>query len=205
MERQQKLMSWTLWVVLAVVMVAVVATGLIDRLQGVRAQVPAGPAVLFDTPAFALTDQNGRPFGDADLRGEVYVADFIFTSCAGVCPMMSQNMANLQKELPKDVRLVSFTVDPATDTPPVLKKYAARYDADDARWHFLTGTKDAIFDVASGMKLTALPATADQPILHSEKFLLVDGEGHVRGAYNGRERDDLSRLIADAKQVSGAK
>jgi protein SCO1/2 len=157
--------------------------------------------VLFDAPAFALTDQDGKPFASEALRGKPWVASFIFTHCPGVCPKMTMKMATLQKTVPNpDVRLVSFTVDPARDTPEVLKTYATNFGADPARWRFLTGEKAALFDAAAGMKVTAIPAgeMGSPEIVHSEKFLLVDKAGRVRGAYDSGDDASLKKLAADA-------
>lgn len=204
MGKSQKIITGVLWGILVLVMVAVVGSGVLDHLHGWRANAQPTPDVLFAAPEFALTDQSNQPFGSKNLRNKVYVADFIFTSCAGVCPMMSKNMSELQKKLPPAVRLVSFTVDPAVDTPAVLKKYAERFGADEERWRFLTGDKQAMFDVAAGMKLSAVPATANEPILHDERFLLIDADGKVRGAYNGKSQEELDKLVVDAQRITTA-
>ena len=101
------------------------------------------------------------------------------------------------------MHFVSFTVDPERDTPEVLKGYAQNYDADPARWHFLTGDKSALFDAAAGLKLTAAPAGQFGPeIVHAEKFLLVDGAGKVRGIYDSNDEQDLKKLAADASALA---
>jgi protein SCO1/2 len=117
---------------------------------------------------------------------------------------MSMKMSTLQRTVPdRDVHLVSFTVDPERDTPEVLKKYGRGFDADPKRWHFLTGDKQAMFDVAAGMKLTAAPAGQFGPdILHAEKFLLVDGDGRVRGIYDSNDEEALKKLAADAAHLA---
>jgi protein SCO1/2 len=117
--------------------------------------------------------------------------------------MMTQKMSTLQSSIPDSrVQLVTFTVDPERDTPAVLKQYAKEHDADESRWHFLTGDKDAIFALARGMLLTALPAQADTPIMHSEKFVLVDGAGKIRKYYDSKDPADLARLTADAARLA---
>ena len=224
MDRKQKIITSVLWGVLVLSMLGVVGTGLWARWRegaggagasGAGYDVePAGGhsaagdslPVLFDAATFSLTDQEGKPFSQDQLRGKVWVADFIFTNCPGACPIMSAKMAHLQKAAPDpDVHFVSFSVDPERDTPAVLKQYAQRFEADPARWHFLTGDKDAIFRTARDMKLTAEPAGVLGPqIAHAEKFLLVDGQGRVRGAYDSKDEQDMKRLAADATALADA-
>jgi protein SCO1 len=157
--------------------------------------------VLGNVPAFQFHDQDDKPVTLASLRGSPWVADFIFTSCPGACPMMTGKMAALQKSLPPQVKFVSFSVDPEHDTPAVLKEYAQRFSADESRWMFLTGDQDAIMAQARGMLLTALPATADQPIIHDGRFVLIDGRGHIRGAYHSNDPQTLAELDRDAKRL----
>ncbi len=153
-----------------------------------------------------MVDQSNNPVTRETLRGKPWIADFIFTNCGGPCPMMTGKMAQLQKELPGDaVKLVSFSVDPERDQPEVLKTYADRFEADASRWHFLTTADSSvqpIYDVAAGMKLTAIGATGDEPIIHSEKFLLVDSAGSVRGVYSSSDEQSMSRLVADASRLA---
>src|SRR5260370_12349444 len=100
-------------------------------------------------PSFQLVNQNGQPFGSAQLAGKIWIADFIYTTCPGPCPMISSRMSELQKPLEKtDVHLVSFSVDPEKDTPQVLRGYADKLQADPARWDFLTGPKIAIYKLS---------------------------------------------------------
>jgi len=192
-------------------MLGVVGTGLWARYRdtGVRgaAEASASLPVLFDAANFSLTDQDGKPFSSDALRGKTWVADFVFTNCPGACPKMTMRMSGLQKTLARPgVHFVSFSVDPDRDTPAVLKQYAKNYDADPSRWHFLTGDKAALFQAARDMKLTAEPAGVLGPeIAHAEKFLLVDGQGRVRGAYDSKDDDDMKRLAADAAAVAGEK
>src|SRR5206468_11373309 len=119
------------------------------------------------------------------LAGKPWIADLIFTHCAGPCPVMTGKMASLQKALASsDVRLVSISVDPKNDTPAVLKEYAQKFGADESRWLFLTGDEQAAYDVARGLLLPADPAKADAPIIHSTKFVLIDAAGKIRKYYS---------------------
>jgi cytochrome oxidase Cu insertion factor (SCO1/SenC/PrrC family) len=158
--------------------------------------------VLGTVPPFALTERSGKPFSAAELQGRVWIANFIFTRCPDVCPALTEKMGLLQEILtgpPEPVRLVSFTVDPAHDTPAVLSEYATRRGARDS-WFFLTGPRNALAGLLKdGFKVAFAddgPATA--PITHSDRFVLVDREMRIRGFYHGSERADLTRLERDA-------
>lgn len=198
MDRKQRIITTALWALLVVAMLGVIGTGLLAKFR------PEPLPVYYDAPKFSLTDQHNRPFGSDDLRGKVWVADFIFTTCPGACPKMTMKMSSLQRAVPgQDVHFVSFTVDPERDTPEVLKQYGQNYDADPARWHFLTGEKSKLFDAAAGLKLTAAPAGQFGPeIVHAEKFLLVDGAGKVRGIYDSNDEQALKKLAADAAALA---
>ena len=206
MDRKQKIIATLLWGVLVLAMLGVVGTGLWARYRdgAEPAAKSEPPPVLFDAATFSLTDQDGKTFSNTQLRGRTWVADFVFTHCPGVCPKMTMRMAGLQRTLAKsDVHFVSFSVDPERDTPAVLKEYANNFGADLGRWHFLTGEKGAMFQAARDMKLTAEPAGVLGPeIAHAEKFLLVDGQGRVRGAYDSNDEQDMKRLEADAAALS---
>jgi protein SCO1/2 len=165
-------------------------------------QVP----VLGTVPAFALTDQDRRPVSLDTFRGRPWVADFIFTSCGSICPVMTAQMARLRADLPEGTRLASFTVDPATDTPARLAEYASKHKAG-AEWRFVTGEQAALFELAQGgFKLPVAvnekgAPEADGPFLHSQRFVLVDGDGHIRGYYDSSDPAELKRLVADAHAV----
>ncbi len=159
---------------------------------------------FYPLPDFSLTDQTDKTVTLADLKGRVWVADFIFTNCGGTCPMMTDKMRKLQTALPPDIRMVSITVDPGRDTPKALAAYAAEQGATRDRWLFLTGDKQALFDLCmQGFKLPLDESggTAAEPIAHSTRFVLVDKQGEIRGYYNGTEEEDLKRLAADAKTL----
>ncbi len=150
---------------------------------------------LYPVPAFNLTDQREETFGLEDLDGKLWVAKFFFTSCSGPCPIMTANMADIQTQFANEeiVHFVSITVDPATDTPERLAEYASVYDADPERWHFLTGDLEVISELAlEGFKLGA----PDSPVHHADRFILVDGNGMIRGYYAGTEEEGLRRLTA---------
>lgn len=161
-------------------------------------------------PPFQFTERDGEPFGGEDLKGKIWIADFIFTACAGPCPMMSIGMSDLQERLEDfdDVRLVSFSVDPERDTPEVLREYAERYGASE-RWAFLTGDRYEIYTLAEkSFKLTVMDRSEgageddqtvyDHVILHSDRFVLIDQHGRIRGFYNGLDEQDRERLARAA-------
>src|SRR6185436_1224686 len=131
-------------------------------------------SLLGDVPAFSLTTQSGGTFSRNDLLGRVTIADFIFTTCAGPCPFMSAGMQTIQSHLTAGdhISLLSFSVDPETDTPPVLREYASRFGADSTRWTFLTGNRSAIFDLVRNGFHLSVEADSDG-ISHSTKFVLI--------------------------------
>lgn len=197
MGRNQKIITTVLWGVLVLTMVGVV----VGQFWLPRTSHIADLPVYFPAAHFNLIDQDGRPVTDQSLRGHPYILTFIFTTCSGSCPLMSSKMEQLQAHTSPDIRLVSFTVDPDHDTPKVLKEYGQRYHADNARWFFLTGTKKQMFDTALDMKISVRPAQGEEPLLHSDKFLLVDGQGNVRGIYDSKDDDSLKKLAADAEKL----
>ena len=211
MSRTQKILTTILWGLLVLVMVSVIGAGWWKR-ESRDAQIVEGPQrgdVYFQVPAFALVDQNNQPVTDQTFRGKPWVAAFIFTRCAVPCPMMSSNMAKLQQRVPHpDLKLVSFTVDPERDTPEVLKRYAQDLGADEARWSFVTGSPQAMADVARGMLMPLMPATGSTDITHSTKFLLVDKDGNVRGIYSPDEMEQLATdsaaLVGEAASAAGS-
>jgi cytochrome oxidase Cu insertion factor (SCO1/SenC/PrrC family) len=162
------------------------------------------PAAYGPVPDFSLTESSGRTLTRDDLRGKVWVADFIFTRCAGTCPSMTGRMRQMQDTLPSEINLISFTVDPDRDTPQVLAEYAKHYGAEGQRWLFVTGKKDELFKLSiEGFKLgvTDTGGTEIEPIMHSTRFVLVDKEGQIRGYYGNTEVEELKRLTEDAKRL----
>jgi protoheme IX farnesyltransferase len=143
-------------------------------------------------PEFAFRDQNGQTFSSANLKGRVWVANFIFTDCTGPCPRMSTMLAKLQEADP-ELRLVSFTVDPENDTPPTLAAYAKRYGASE-RWTFLTGDAAMLKNVREeAFKLGEMGSA----MAHSTRFVLIDGDLRIRGFYDSAEPGVADRLAAD--------
>lgn len=164
----------------------------------------AMPLPTYDpAPAFSLTDSDNNTLTSQALIGHPWVCNFIYTMCPGPCSKMTANMVALQKAVPgPDIRFVSFSLDPTFDKPAVLKKYAKNMGGDPDRWHLLTGSAEALYAVARGLHLTAIPATGNNPIQHDERFLLIDASGHVRGIYSSNDPEKMTQLEADLKQLA---
>jgi protein SCO1/2 len=159
--------------------------------------------VLFDAPTFSLIDQQSRPFASSDLKGRPWVSQFIFTTCQSICPVMMQKMAALQKTIDPRVALISFSVDPDHDRPPVLLAKANSLGANNDRWRFLTnpdGNTTGIYNVVTGM-FEAHPGPHDPNTMHSERFFLFDGNGHCRGIYSSTTPGAMEQLTQDAATV----
>jgi cytochrome oxidase Cu insertion factor (SCO1/SenC/PrrC family)/YHS domain-containing protein len=159
---------------------------------------------LWHAPDFSLIDQRHEQVTLDSLRGRPFVVDFIFTECTSACPMVTASMVALQRRLRgRSVQFVSFSVDPARDTPEVLAAYAKRWNADESRWSLLSTTPETLKEVASGFRVTATPSgDHDNPISHSQVMLLVDSEGFVRGVYHSVVSAAMSSLGSDAEQIS---
>jgi len=154
--------------------------------------------VLGQVPGFTLTAQTGQAFNGSSLLGRVWIADFIYTHCPGPCPLMTQRLKHVQQATPASVRLVSFTVDPARDTPPVLTAYAARFGAQPDRWTFLTGDPATLNMLdRDAFKLGSLDATFD----HSTRFVLIDQQGRIRAYYSLALENMVDRIGHDAHQL----
>lgn len=170
-------------------------------LAGCRQEAPL--PVYWQIPEFHLISQSGQPFDSKSLEGSVWVADFIYTTCPGPCPRMSAQMRGVQsavQSLPA-VKLLSFTVDPKHDSPAALAAYAIRYHAEPGRWFFLTGDQPALETLCrNGFKL----GDVDGSLVHSTRFVLVDGNSRVRGFYNTSEDDAaVAKLLHDIRTLVG--
>jgi protein SCO1/2 len=154
--------------------------------------------IIGDVPQFQLTDQLGRNFDSTALNGHVWVADFIFTNCEGPCPRMSSHMRALQSKTDSAVKLISFTVDPARDTPPVLADYAKKFEDNSKKWLLLTGSVSTLNMLdQDAFKL----GTVGGEIEHSTYFALVDKKGHIRGMYGISDGDPVAKIAKDAARL----
>jgi protein SCO1 len=160
--------------------------------------------VLGEVPEFQLTSQTGQLFDSSLLNGHVWVADFIYTTCTGPCPMMTTHMRQLQNSTAETpgVLLVSFTVDPVHDTPAVLTAYAGHFKVDPSRWFFLTGEVEKLNDLGvRGFKLNSV----DGSLTHSTRFVLVDRQRRIRGFYLSAEDGFMPQLTHDVRQLEQEK
>lgn len=203
-----KLVLHPAWIAFAALALAVPMGALLFR-QAARPELP----VLARLPAFSLVDETGKPFHREDLLGRVWVADFVFTSCADACPRLQSKMRRLQDRLLPveqggNIGLLSISVDPERDTPSRLQKYAQAYGARKALWRYLTGEqKEVERTVVQGFHtaMAKLPAQGADPhleafdIMHGERLVLVDVEGRIRGFYDA---DDLDALLRDARALT---
>ncbi len=162
-------------------------------------KAPAMP-VYGKVSEFKLQDQNGQDFGLKDLKGKVWVADLMFTTCGGICPTMSKSMSGLHQNFAHwdDVRMVSISVNPENDSPAVLETYAKKYKAQGKKWIFLTGPRDEIQKLAvESFKMGDMR----EMVFHSALFVLVDRGGRIRGYYDGTDPERVERLRVDLPLV----
>jgi protein SCO1 len=205
-----RLSPW--WLVFSVALLAIPSAELLRR-------GPRGLPVLAQLPDFTLTDQAGAPFGRQELLGKVWIADFVFTSCPDVCPLLTQKMRSLQDRLTTAeqarIGLLSISVDPERDTPRRLQSYAERFGADGRLWRFLTGPAATVErTVVEGFKIgvekVPVPSGLSEgevheaafDILHGEKFVLVDEQGRVRAYHDVRVQGGLEALLAEARALA---
>lgn len=155
---------------------------------------------------FAFVNQMGDTISNADVAGKIYVADFFFTSCPTICPIMKKEMLRVYEEFGgnPDFKILSHSIDPTFDTQTVLKDYAEKLGvADASTWNFLTGDQEKIFEIGQTSYLTTAMADQLEPggFLHSGAFLLVDWEGRIRGVYDGTKSEQVDRLISDIPKL----
>lgn len=209
MNRTGKAVSWSVWI--GVVLTAILMALAMFLVKMQRASPPQILHRIGLVPAFSLTNQLNEVVTRESLKGRVWVADIIFTRCAGPCPMMTRQMRELQDALPtsSSARLISLTTDADYDTPAVLQKEAKRVGANPARWNFLTGDKVVLANLAiDGLKLTAIakkPEERTDPadlFVHSTIFVVVDKEGQLRGVF--QTQGEMVEWSAAKKQILAA-
>ncbi|NBX67864.1 MAG: SCO family protein [Proteobacteria bacterium] len=161
--------------------------------------------VITTLPSFTFTERTGQDYGSQDLKNKVWVGSFIFTSCSAQCPLIITELQKIQRALrfKDNFRIVSFTLDPLTDTPKRLSEYATQAKADPYKWLFLTAENKKTQDlIQKGFILPSLESEkADGDIVHSSKLVLVDGGGRVRGYYDSVESTEMKQLLKDAKRL----
>jgi len=201
MNKPTRSIEWIVWSGLALVIVAIFGAYVASNLR--KNHRPPLP-VLSRVSDFALSNQLGHVVTLADLRGQVWVADIIFTLCPGPCPNMTRAMSELQSALPptQPVKLLSLTADPEFDTPEVLRQYGEKFGAAPERWQFLTGKKLDIYRLATkGLLLAVDEVKADERtspddlFVHSTRFVVVDKHGRVRGSFDGTEGPSRQKIL----------
>ena len=188
---------WTLLAVNLVILPALLFLRFQTERQGRVRLLP----VVGKVAEFRLTDQNGKTVTAETLKGSPWVANFMFTRCPGQCPAMNAKMSALQGRLPPGIRFVSFTVDPAHDTPAVLSEYARRFYPEKDRWFFLTGPKESTDKVLSNFHLN----NSDDPGLHTFRFVFIDKNGAIRGYYDSLNDQAVDQLVQDAWYLASGK
>jgi len=173
-------------------------------------RTPAQPLdVLWPVPQFSFTDQTGATVSNADLEGRVWAADFFFTSCPAICPLLTRSMGQVRDAVADamsagDAALVGFSLQPEHDTPAVLADYGRSHGAEPGRWYLLTGERADLWRISQedGFKLAVYATdTPDNPIGHDGRISLVDRRGQVRGVYDGLDPDAVQSLIRDMKRL----
>jgi protein SCO1/2 len=157
-------------------------------------------------PDFSLTNQNGEEVSQKTFEDKIYIADFFFTTCPGICPMMTDSMLKLQEEFKddKDILLLSHSVTPTIDSVAQLRKYANDKKIIDDKWHLVTGDKKQIYNLGRQFYFVEENAGINKSIdefLHTENFVLIDKKKHIRGIYNSLKKNSLAQLIIDAKTL----
>lgn len=163
------------------------------------AQVPAD---FHHIPSFSLLNQEGRTITATTLAGKIFVVDFFFTTCPGICPKMTNNMAIVQEAFldDKEVMLLSHSVTPEYDSVSVLRSYAEKKGVVAGKWHLLTGERDHIYDLGRNYYFIEEDLGLEKGLdgfIHTENFVLIDGNLHIRGIYNGLSKTAINQLIAD--------
>lgn len=172
-------------------LVVVSLLSLVPLAQALGRHLPEPPPKMYALPSFSLTSEKNLPYGSEQLRGKVWVASFVFTSCPSICPGLMEKMQDVQhrtRNAGAAVQLVTFSVDPENDTPDKLHAYARRFKASPYRWTFLTGDYTVLEDtIVKGFKLAMGKDAETFQLFHSERFVLIDQEGRIRGYYEATD------------------
>jgi len=168
-------------------------------------KVVNGDTLFHRIAPFAFVDQDSAVVINDTFRDKVYVADFFFTSCRTICPIMKTQMLRVYeatRDMP-DVQIISHTIDPEYDTVALLRDFAKRLGVESGRWHFVTGVKDSIYKIAQTSYFATALEDKSEPdgFIHSGAFLLIDRQGRIRGKYDGTKEEEVNRLIVDIKKL----
>ena len=173
-----------------------------------REEIVDGRKVAHKIEDFILIDQNGNEYNSEEWKNRVVVADFFFTSCGTICPKMTASLKKVQEAFDGDEVLInSFTVDPERDNPERLSWYASRFNIRGENWKLLTGEKRDIYRMARNSFMVVATDGDGGPddFIHSEKLVLIDKQGRIRGNYDGTENSDVKKLVADIKKLNNEK
>lgn len=167
---------------------------------------PVSDTVYHTIAPFSFTDQDGQTITNETFTGKIYVADFFFTSCRTICPIMKTQMLRVYQQIQDDpeVLLLSHSIDPEYDTVQLLHDFAERLEVKSSKWHFVTGQpKQYVFDLAQKSYFATAMEDKSEPdgFIHSGAFLLIDRQGRIRGKYDGTKEEDVDRLITDIKRL----
>ncbi|MFT6745697.1 MAG: protein SCO1/2 [Glaciecola sp.] len=163
----------------------------------------AGDTIFHTIPDFEFTNQFDKKVNQDSYKGKIYIADFFFTTCPGICPIMTDELFRVQKELqklPNDILILSHTVDPESDSTAALLAYGKSKGADFTSWNFVTGSKRKLYRMAESYLVVANHNPGEEmEFVHSDKLVLIDKQGRIRGLYSGIETREVDQLIADVK------
>ena len=166
-------------------------------------ECPISDSLQHFIPDFTFTNQDGQPFCRAQMEGKITIVDFFFTSCPSICPVMSKEMERVNDHFQDEpsVQIFSISIDPTYDTPQVLKAYAEEHHAIPGKWQFLSGPKEETFQLARcGFVLPALDGNGvPDDFVHSDKFILIDDQGRIRGYYSGTTSEEVDLLLLETK------
>ena len=209
MKPNMRPLQFLVWGFLFLVITVIVGAFIWTKLDA-RGWLGKPPLIYGEVVDFALTNQNNEAVSLDTFRGQIWIADVIFTRCPLQCIRMTKRMRELQQALPKDssIKLVSITADPQFDTPEVLQNYAKQYGAEQRQWSFLTGQKSQLNELAvTGLKLVVYekkPEERELPadlFLHSTKFVLVDRRGQIRGWFDGEKAESKGEIVRAVKML----
>ena len=202
----------------AFIAIPVIAVAVVTMLQNRFEKLPVYNAtsnankedkIIHPVQPFNLTNQDGENYSDRNVNNKIYVADFFFTSCTSACPKMTNNLKLVEDAFKndKDIMIVSFTVDPETDTAQRLKWYAGLFKIDTDKWNLLTGSKQEIYRLARESFYVSAGDGDGGPddFIHSDKLVLVDKQKQIRGYYTGTDKSSVEQLIHDIKKLENEK
>lgn len=206
--RQGRMSSALSWMVLGLVLVGALGFYLFSQKPNEATPSEEGLETYNTVGEFQFDTHHGTQLSNSELKGKVWVAYFFFSTCAGICPTMNKNMMRVQTALKSnpDFQILGFTVDPKVDTVTILNAYSGNFGVDPQTWHFLTGDKRKIYHLArESFKLGVDEIPPDpggaRDFIHSEKLVLVDRAGVIRGYYDGTNVEEVERLIKDASKL----